>query len=288
MNKLKKKYLAIRNRRVEAAERKTHHELVNATLDDQAYSRVKKIGGGYNGSKREFDEVVLKYWSKYGVKPKKFYFDLYCDGKEAYDPRYIPDPVWKGNMIEYFNNRNWRSVVSDKGLTGRMLPTSKRPDTIVKNMNGYYYNGDGDESITMEEAIDLCKNEEHLIIKPSFLSKGKGITFYDRDSSDRIDLEKTFKNLDANFIVQRIVKQHPDLKRLNESSLNTIRIISFRFKGEVYILSALLRMGSAGARIDNVSAGGSAVPIKSDGSLYEKSVNRKSNWTTETPNGIKY
>ena len=90
-----------------------------------------------------------------------------------------------------------------------------------------------------------------------------------------------------NFVVQRLVKQHPDLERLNPSSLNTLRVLSFHFKGEVRILSAQLRIGGSGARVDNVAAGGFACPVRPDGRLYEKAVNRESVWTDETPNGIK-
>ena len=48
-----------------------------------------------------------------------------------------------------------------------------------------------------------------------------------------------------------------------------------------------MRIGGADARVDNVSAGGSACAVKPDGWLYEKSVTRKSTWTDETNNGIK-
>ena len=36
------------------------------------------IKGGYQGSKHLFRSEVLSFWEKYGIKPKKNWYDLYC------------------------------------------------------------------------------------------------------------------------------------------------------------------------------------------------------------------
>ena len=170
-----------------------------------------------------------------------------------------------------------------------MLPDVKKPETIVKNIAGFFYNGDKDALITEAEAVNLCQQEEHLIIKPSVLSgSGKDVTFYDRDNKDTRSIPDIFKKFGTNFVVQRLVKQHSDLAKVNPGSLNTIRVVSFHFKGEVHILSTILRMGGVGARVDNISAGGISCVIKPDGWLAEKAVTRKSDWTDEHPSGIKF
>lgn len=253
----------------------------------QVKARIKRIGGGYRGSAKEYQEMVLKYWAKYGVKPKRIYYTLLCDGKDAYDPRFIPDPIWFQKIIPYFNCKPFAQAYSDKSLYSRLLPEVKKPDTIVKNMGGLFYNGDEDRVITREEAERILAGEEHLIFKPSLGTKGAGIMFFDRDDENSRSISAIFDAMGSNYVVQRMVKQHPDLAKLNPSTLNTIRVISFRFKGEVHILSAQLRIGGAGARVDNVSAGGSACSVYSDGRLHEQSVTRKSTWTDETANGIK-
>lgn len=250
-------------------------------------ARVSRIGGGYRGSTREYDEKVLQYWKKYGVKPKKIWYALYCDGDKEYDPRYIPDSIWFKDILPFFNNYSMSNAYADKGIYSYILKDVKKPETIVKNIAGYFYNGDADELITRDEAEKICEKENHLICKPSLGTKGEKIQFYDRENKDTLSISSIFNIMDKNFVVQRIVKQHPELERLNPTSLNTVRVISFHFKEEVHILSALLRMGSNGSRVDNVSAGGCACAIKPDGWLYDKSVNRKSTWTDETETGIK-
>ena len=250
--------------------------------------RVKRSGGGYKGSAKEYRNTVLAYWKKYGVKPNRVYYTLFCDGKDSYDPRFIPDPVWVDRIIPYYNWSIMVNAYADKNIYSKLLPDAKKPDTLVKNMAGIFYNGDGDQTITREEAEHIIQAEEHLIFKPSLGRGGAGILFYDRGAENGMRISEIMDTMGSNYLVQRIVNQHPDLARLNPSTLNTLRVISFRFKGEIHILSAQLRIGSANARVDNVSAGGSACSVYPDGRLHEQSVTRKSTWTDETANGIKF
>ena len=265
------------------------HRYVAFNKSKYARKRVKMINGGYKGTQDEFREVVLKYWKKYGRKPKKYWYDIYCNGQESYDPRYIPDSMWYKDILPYFNNLIMRRASVDKGMYTRIIQNVKKPETIVKNMAGRFYDGDGDHLISREEALRICASEEHLIVKPSLDSGGgRGISFYDRDKEDSPQMETLFEEFGVNFVVQRLVKQHPDLAKIHASSLNTVRVMSFFFKGEVHILSAQLRMGGGSSRVDNVSAGGCACAVKPDGWLYEKSVTRTSEWTDTHSSGIKF
>ncbi len=251
-----------------------------------AKKRVKMIHGGYKGSGKEWKEKVLRYWERFGIRPQKYWYAIYCNGMDHYDPRYIPDWLWYRRIIPYFNDITMRRAYTDKCIYNRLFPDVTKPDTVVKNIAGYYFNGDKDEMISREEAERICMQEEHLIIKPAVNSgRGKRIQFFDRDEGNK-SIGEIFSDLRMNFVVQRIVKQHPDLAKINASSLNTIRVMSLRFKGETHILSAQLRMGGINARMDNVSAGGCACNIKPDGWLSEFSVNRKSKWTDKHPCGI--
>ncbi|MBR5947731.1 MAG: hexapeptide transferase [Clostridia bacterium] len=256
---------------------------------EYAKKRIKMIDGGYNGSRSEFNSVVRAYWKKYGIKPDKFWYDIYCNGKEAYDPRYITDAVYYRNIVPYFNKMMMRRAYTDKSMYSRLISDIKLPKTVVKNIGGYYFDGDGDNPISFEDAVKLCENEEHLIIKPSVYSGcGKGITFYDKNREGQQSIDSMFKEFKRGFVAQRLVEQHPDLAAVNSSSLNTIRVVTFKFKGETHVLSTLLRMGGVGSRVDNISAGGISCVIKPDGWLADRSVTRKSEWSDEHPGGVKF
>ena len=241
--------------------------------------RLKTIGGGYNGSKEEYRRIVLKYWKKYKKKPEKCWYDLYCVGMKSYDPRFIPNSFWLLYILTYYNHNQAWYWYTDKGLYNRFLPGIKKPETVVKRIRDCYYNGDRDIMITEDMAKRLILQEEQLIIKPTQDTfGGQGIVFYDRGEAESFDIDYVLRSFDKGFVAQRIIKQHPDLARINKDSVNTIRVITFRFMGEYHVLSTILRMGRSGSRVDNTTAGGCACPIKPDGWLVEKAVNRKTEW----------
>lgn len=253
-----------------------------------AKTRLKRMNGGYNCDK-EYGEIVLPYWKKFGYKPKKYWYQIFADYDQKVDPRYIPDDLFYGEMIPYFSNSQFRRFGEDKCYHDIWFPDLKRPETICKNIAGVYYAPDM-RPITFEEAIILTLAfEDEFLIKPSIDSGGgRLISFFSPKTAKQSFIEEIFRKMGANFIVQAAVKQHPILSQMNPSSLNSIRIVSFFFKGEVYVLSGILRVGAPNAKVDNIGAGGYACPIQKDGSLKDKAVNRKAEWVEENCMGIKF
>ncbi len=248
-------------------------------------ARVRIIGGGYNGSSAEFKKV-LAYWKKYGIRPSKVWYDCYCTGKKEYDPRFVPSTVWSLDILPYFNNLSMRNAYTDKGMLNRLLKGVMKPETVAKRIAGYYYNGDGEQLISQEEAERLCLNEERLIIKPFRGMKGQGIILYEKSGKDKI--HDIISRIKGGFVAQRIVRQHKAMASLNKDSVNTIRVISFHFKEKIHILSAQVRVGGKGSFVDNYSSGGSACAVNNDGSLYPHAINKDAVWTDTSPGGVKY
>ena len=268
----------------------SYPKMVRFSVKKSAYARkrIKMINGGYNGTNQEFNDIVVPYWKPYGKRPKKYWFDLYCSGEDCYDPRYIPDSMWYGTFLPYFNNILLLRAYTDKGMLDRFLPNVRQPQTVVKNTAGHYYDG-SNAPISRERGIELCEAEDTLIFKPSLYSGGgRLIQFYDKTNSGQGEIERLFSEYEPGFVAQRIVSQHPDLARIHKESLNTVRIITMNFENAVHVLSAQLRMGAGASRVDNISAGGCSCPIKEDGWLADRSVTRKSEWSEEHPSGIKF
>ena len=66
----------------------------------------------------------------------------------------------------------------------------------------------------------------------------------------------------SGFLFQETVKQHPDLNKLNPSSLNTIRFDTFiNTDGKIEIMSGYLRMSITNLHVDNICSGGCFVGI---------------------------
>ena len=164
------------------------------------------------------------------------------------------------------------AAFSDKNMCDFLFPGENVAPSLLKNMNGYYY-FEGNP-VTEEEAVALCGDLDRVIIKPSGLSSGRGIQiFSSRDGVTDLSgktVGELFKEYKKNYLVQKWIRQHKDLAALNSSSVNTIRILSYRSGMEVLIILSILRIGRSGSVIDNQCAGGIAVSISKDGRLEKE------------------
>ncbi|NPU84677.1 MAG: hypothetical protein HPY65_09330 [Syntrophaceae bacterium] len=114
---------------------------------------------------------------------------------------------------------------------------------------------------------------EELFMKPIRGSQGSEAYKVTRDHlHKRTDMDNLYDSVSKNyFVFQEVVDQHPDLAILNPSSLNTMRIDTFRAPGtKAEILSAFLRVGGLGNWVDNTSAGGVFVGIHLESGKLKK------------------
>jgi len=81
------------------------------------------------------------------------------------------------------------------------------------------------------------------------------------------------------------VVQHEELRKINPTSLNTVRVVSFLHKGKVHILNFALRMGVKGSKVDNLYVGGLVVEIKENGELYPFALDYNGNRYYKHPSG---
>ena len=216
----------------------------------------------------EYKEEVIKYWHQYTKKFKPYWHKYYSSRNGVYDVRYIPDDLYYTTIDQYFNNRKYGWGVNDKNYYSIWFSNAKQPKTIVRKINGIYYN-EKYELISKKEVIQLCSQQPRLIIKPSVETGGsKGIKFWEK--SQGINLLETYliQGL-SNLIVQEIIVQHKNLSENHSNSINTVRVISLLFKNKVHILSSVLRMGVNGSTVDNASAGGITCGIKENGQLKD-------------------
>lgn len=250
----------------------------------RAYNRrkqVRKTLKGMNGGNTKNDDKYiteyLAYWKKYNKKPNKMWLRLYAKDNEEFTPRYIPDDLWYGEILPYFCNMQFRRSYEDKCFYDTLFKELNRPKTILKCMAGIYYDGNN-KIVEEKDIIDIIKKNKTGIIKPSIDSgTGRLIDFFDclKDTDETI--KNKLNKVGKNYIIQEIVSQHEEMKKLNPNSLNTVRIITFLFKGEVSIISIISRMGRGESKIDNVSAGGLQITVNKDGSFQKYAWDKKRN-----------
>ena len=256
---------------------------VNSELKLVAYRSIKFTHKAVSSVKttpemqRAFDERVKPYWKKYGInvsiEPQKFYT---FGNPEKFDPRYIPNDLWVSKIVPHFNSLLFAQGFQDKCLHNLLFPGIKRPESLVKNVNGIFYD-DELNLMTREQAKQvLMSYPERFIVKPSVgSSQGRGIQFFNGPelTDDKVEaLFSQYKN--KNFVIQKLVKQHPDMAKFHEKSLNTVRVITFLYKNQVLVLSAVVRIGGGDSEVDNVSRGGYQCNILPDGHLEKMAYTR--------------
>ena len=98
--------------------------------------------------------------------------------------------------------------------------------------------------------------------KPTLASGGGRGAFLINENNT----EDVFGKLNKNFVVQKRIIQSPEMASFNPSSVNTEKIVSLMFNGEVHILSAIMRVGAEEAITDAAASGkGYFFGIRDDG-----------------------
>lgn len=202
--------------------------------------------------KKHFGREVPTYWHQY----------LYSRNG-VYSEKYIPASIYNSEIIYRLNKFQFRHAYVDKGFYDTLFPDINRPKTIIKNVNGYYY--DDCHPLSVEEAIERCSNLNEAIIKPTLEGTwGQGVKLIRTENgmipSLNCSLKELFEEYKRSFIIQERFEQHEAINQLNPTSLNTLRVMSYRRGNEIIILYAVIRIGRMNQVIDNETAGG----IKAD------------------------
>ena len=207
-----------------------------------------------------------------------------------YSKYYIPTSEYKSNIVGRLNIFPLKRAYTDKNVTDLLLPDIHQPRIILKNMNGYFYADN--KPLSRDEALLLCSEIGDVVIKPSLTGRGQGVKrvcikggVVQQDGST---LEELFNKYKSDFLIEELILQHPDMNALNPSSVNTIRIVTYRCDMEIRILYTVIRIGRKDQPIDNESAGGISTVINSDGTLGKYAYGAPGNDRIEyTDSGVK-
>ncbi|MFD3155947.1 sugar-transfer associated ATP-grasp domain-containing protein [Haloimpatiens sp. FM7330] len=236
----------------------------------------------------KYKKDIKQYWNQFSIKINNDWHKWYSSRNGIKDVRYIPENIFYCYIEPYYNRSDFCKAYEDKGLTNLWFPNIKRPRTIAKNMSGVCYD-DELNPIFEEEIIKKCISREKIIIKPTIESGGgRNVCFIDSKDSCNIKQEiiNAITEFKQDYIIQEVLEQHEDLKRINPESVNTLRIMSFFFKGKVHILSSILRMGINASKVDNESAGGISCGISEYGKLCRYAFDRYGKFFERHPQGF--
>lgn len=221
----------------------------------------------YRVHKKEYSEYFAQYGFQVSMVYADFYSRMWCSD---YNDRYMSDDVYYYYVIPCLNRFDFINSYMDKNGYDRLFPDIKKPSILMKNINGRFFSPD-DMPISTEEAVKLVlATDLDCIIKPSIDSgSGKNVKLVRKEEIDTAKVKDLFETYKWDFNIQKRLEQSATLKKLNESSLNTLRIYTYRtLAGEYVLLVSVVRFGGKGAFNDNASTGGGFCHVYDDGSLF--------------------
>lgn len=210
-----------------------------------------------------------KRWARRFGEANEFYTLYGFDLKEG--------AVDLEQYVDYLSFRNTREVANRVGrddsqvvllrdkllffqyMKSHSLPV---PEVFAFIRDGMVFN------LNFEEiSFDDLKEENDYFLKDQggeCASYVKHIKNYDQLNSLRSEIAK------GSYILQRRVIQSSEMNVLNPHAINTLRIVTINKNGHCYVLTSLLRVGTAKTgNVDNWAAGGLAIGIQPNAYLKE-------------------
>ena len=219
-------------------------------------------------SREQKEEVQHYYMDLIGQKVDLYSHEYFYSRTGFFTRDYVPTNLYHSELVPKANDHSMAKAYCDKNVCDLLFPNENVAHYYLKNINGFYY-FEG-KAVSYEEAVADCRNLKEVIVKPALRSKGKGVqlmNFTEGVNEKGETVEQVFSQYKRDFLFQRRVHQHPDMAALNPSSLNTIRVLSYRSENEVLIIYSVIRIGRMGQIIDNQCAGGISTTITEDGKL---------------------
>jgi len=134
-----------------------------------------------------------------------------------------------------------------------------------------------------DELAAFLSRHERVIAKVADSLGGDGIEAY--ASADIADLPafRATRLAHRQVLLEEFLTQHSDMSSLNDSSVNTLRVITFLDEaGAVHTLARVLKMGNGGD-VDNFSDGGMYTMLDSDGIAHYAAFDGAGGVFTEHP-----
>lgn len=219
----------------------------------------------------------LDYFKRYGFRYSSLTSELYFRYNGIRSEKYIPASLYYYYITPYLVKMDFVHAYDDKCIYSKLFPNMKQPEVLLKNMNGRYfvssedtYNGEKEVSLT--EAVKYLMTQKKGVIKPSMTGGGRNVRLFDFSSSGESAIEGLLCDYHSDFIIQQQIRNSSELKRLNPSSLNTVRIYTYRRVDscEYVVLGSAIRFGGNGSLQDNACAGGGFCRINDDGRLDDR------------------
>lgn len=213
---------------------------------------------------KKYVRVENPYFKKWGFKIPQLDAEYYSQVSGIRADHYVSRTMAYHYIYPFLDRTDFMTAYADKNVQKRLLglPCAEvdvlMPENIITNSNGVYYDGEG-RLISESEAADILTGygKDTILKQTVDTFGGHSIRKVEGgvSSEEYMDL---FRLYHSDFTFQKVVEQHPTFARFNSTSVNTVRIVTYRKPDRsLKILYACIRYGGKGSVMDNICSGGS-------------------------------
>lgn len=231
------------------------------------YSNMIKIAKAVSKKTNKNLLFILFDMTKCGLKYQAGYYDyqefefynLNKEQRETYLTR------GKNNeIIKKFNDKSKFYIFDNKEEMYKIYNKFLKRQWMVLNENNY------------NDFLDFFKQNKVIIVKPIDGEGGKGIEKYEYINDEESKIVYSSLLFKKQLLVEQCIKQHPDMNKLYNKSVNTLRMFTFYKDGQAYFLQAILKVGNGGV-VDNFSSGGMYTYVDDEGTVYAEAIDQMDN-----------
>lgn len=238
---------------------------------------------------KEQKKEIATYWGlEHPVKSDFMTHEIMLNVKGEFDVKYVPEKIFRLYLDPGLSDRKLILAWDDKNYFERHQPSLPFPNAYVRNVNGWFLDSDYNH-ITQEDAQKIIIEHLPVIIKPSLISgEGKNL----RLISNKKEVEKIFSQYDKDYIVQELISQCDELKKINSNSVNAMRVVTAIVNGEAKFLSGMLLTNTTDVIACNTNTapgvGVVIVGIDEDGTLNDTGYFENAKKIQTMPNGFTF
>lgn len=272
--KIRNWYLAYKDAQITQYLKKGQYQLTHSP------ERLKHVGT-FDLTKEQKKSIDNFFLSNYGAK-----IDYTCHrtytafGGGKFDVAFLPEELYIPEVERYMNMfHNYCDVLQDKNITPFLSSYIgiKSPVTIFSCTKGLCCDSDF-EILSKEQLLKKLKSLSEFFCKPSVESGGGfGCMLVrpqgDNDSISGNTISAIINDLGDNYVIQKCIHCHDSILNIYPNSVNTFRVMTYRWKNEIKIASVIMRIGVGGMLVDNASSGGIFCGINRDGTLFPFAIN---------------
>lgn len=236
----------------------------------------KKIANNFPLSQDQKNQIDLLYKQNFGKKIPYCWHQYFAAHSGVFTPEYFPDYLLHSKFEHYMNsNVHYAFAFEDKNILPYIASAAgvSMPKTILSGSYGVLRDWNN-TTVSLGQAVDILLKAGRVFCKPAIDScGGRGCRVIDFSTmSDNESVMDTIKGLGDNFVIQELLHCHPSISAMYPNSVNTFRVITYRWQNNFYHMPVFMRIGRGGAVVDNGASGGLFIGVHDDGSLTDYAV----------------